>query len=345
MSEENDMIMNIVMGAVSLTLVPVILFGNSLVLISLNRFRFRFRKTTNLFIGSLSAADCTVASVTLPLYAAFYFRGEQLSKYKYLCLIKYSSVICTMGASLLSLLAIACDRYIAIIHPLRYPALMTRKRAKVIIALIWIYEILVLVIPLGWNHYDDRSNLCDFFVVLPLGFSITNAFVLIFVCLLICFLLYVRIFIVARAHRRKISERRSQNDVLSQRQFEKDTRSAKTMAVVLFLFFVFWVPFMLAGPLKYLKLEKSIIEFVKNITLLIAMTNSAINPIIYCWMRDDFRLAFKIIMPCFRQDVMPDSSAENSVGNGGGAENGTRRGTVNLISGPKVPITIQPKMK
>ena len=303
---------NFVMGILTICLIPGILFGNFLVLISLRRFRFRFRTTTNLFIGSLSSADCMLATVTLPLYAAFYFKGEELSKYKYLCLIKYSSVICSMGASLLSLVAIAFDRYIAIIHPLRYPMVMTRRKAWIIIVANWIYHFGVLVTPVGWNNYDETTHECVFFTVLPLAFSISTAWVYIFLNLAICLFLYIRIFFVAKKHRKKIAERRAQHDRKAQKQFEKDTRSAKTMALVLFLFFAFWVPFLLTGPLRYSNLEENITELIKNVTLFVAMFNSLMNPIIYCWMRDDFRLAFKTILTCFPKNDFSNSKHEIS---------------------------------
>lgn len=132
---------NFVLGILSSTLIPIVLVGNLLVIISLVKFKFRFRNVTNLFIGSLSSADCLVAVLTLPMYVAFYFDGERLARNKFLCLSKYSSVVCSMSASLTSLVAIAVDRYIAIIHPLKYTVLMTRKRAFWIIFFLWLYNV------------------------------------------------------------------------------------------------------------------------------------------------------------------------------------------------------------
>lgn len=118
-----------VLAILSFTMVPVVLIGNLLVIISLIKFKFRFRNVTNLFIGSLSVADCLLGVLTLPIYASFYLDGERLASLKFLCLCKFSSCVCSMSASLTSLVAIAVDRYIAIIHPLKYPMIMTRRRA------------------------------------------------------------------------------------------------------------------------------------------------------------------------------------------------------------------------
>jgi hypothetical protein len=37
-------------------------------------------------------------------------------------------------------------------------------------------------------------------------------------------------------------------------------------------------------------------ETIKNFGVIIAMSNSAVNPFMYCWLRKDFRRAFKSIL-------------------------------------------------
>ena len=61
--------------------------------------------------------------------------------------------MCT--ASILHLVVISLDRYIAVTHPITYPNLMTSKKAKLLIAGAWIISFVVCFPPLvGWN---DRS--------------------------------------------------------------------------------------------------------------------------------------------------------------------------------------------
>jgi hypothetical protein len=74
-----------------------------------------------------------------------------------------------MSESLYSLVAISVDRYIAILHPLKYPSIMTRKKANRIIAAIWIYHIVLCAIPaIGWNNYDrDNGKVCN--IIIPVA--------------------------------------------------------------------------------------------------------------------------------------------------------------------------------
>lgn len=120
--------LDVIFGVISLVITPLVIGGNALVIISLFKFR-RLRTTTNMFIGSLALSDFLLGLLTLPMYALFYL-NTGMNKWKYLCLFKYSSVILSMSSSLINLVVIAVDRYIAILHPLKYQILMTKQRAK-----------------------------------------------------------------------------------------------------------------------------------------------------------------------------------------------------------------------
>jgi len=295
----NDMYANllrqteIALFFISIALSPVTIIGNLMVEISMYKFR-NLRTVTNMFIGSLAMADFLLGLITLPMYALFYIDSE-FARYKQLCLLKYSTVLLSMSGSLYSLVAIAVDRYIAILRPLKYPVIMTRHKAKIIISAIWVYHVILGVIPsMGWNNYDKyNGEVCDFFRILPLIYTIVSCPGTIIVSLIVCMYFYMKIFTVA-AHQLKKKNLRHQSS--SQQQFRKDARSARAMGMILFFFFIFWTPFMVTGPLKYLDIPANLSEMIKNFGMTIAMSNSAINPIMYCWLRNDFRDAFKRIL-------------------------------------------------
>lgn len=293
-----------IFGCVVAIMIPIIFIGNSLVIITLYRFP-KFRTTTNLLIGSLAMADLLLGVVTLPLYVCFYFHGDALSRIKYLCLIKYSFALGTLSASLISLVAIAFDRFIAITRPLIYRVTMTKRRAMFIIVGIWMYHLIVAFLPLiGWNHYNELNNnvthICNFFTVLPVPYTVLTTPVVIMLAIAISTYLYFKIYQETVSYSKRQLERRStsSNKVFGRRQFKRDTKSAKMMGLISILFYIFWIPFMIGCIIKYISNNKHSSEMIKNIFLTLAMSNSAVNPFIYCWLREDFRTAFLMIVCC-----------------------------------------------
>ena len=65
--------------------------------------------------------------------------------------------MCT--ASILHLVVISLDRYIAVTHPITYPNLMTSKKAKLLITGAWILSFVICFPPLvGWNDKDEEDG-------------------------------------------------------------------------------------------------------------------------------------------------------------------------------------------
>lgn len=95
-----------------------IICGNTLTIIAVRTCRRLKSMISNLFILSLAVSDLIVG-LALPYHLAFYL-GSDFGKSHQLCLIRFFFIIFACCVSILTLIAIAVDRYIAIVYALHY---------------------------------------------------------------------------------------------------------------------------------------------------------------------------------------------------------------------------------
>lgn len=95
-----------------------ILAGNALTILAINTCRRLRRPISNMFILSLAVSDFAVG-ISLPYHIAFYV-GPNFGQSKNLCLLRFFLIIFSCCVSILTLITIAVDRYIAIVYALHY---------------------------------------------------------------------------------------------------------------------------------------------------------------------------------------------------------------------------------
>ncbi|CAI4225238.1 unnamed protein product [Auanema sp. JU1783] len=185
-------------------LVFVVVLGNALVIAAV-LLRRRLRSATGLLILSLGVADLMVGIVILP----FSIANEVLSGYWIFgdtwCTIWVTMDIWMCTASIYNLVAISIDRYIAIIKPLNYPMLVTKFRARCIVALVWIGSFLICSPSffVGGSSLPEDKCKCSpasagrAYII----FSASSSF---YVPMIVVIFVYFRIYIAARAATKSI---------------------------------------------------------------------------------------------------------------------------------------------
>lgn len=97
-----------------------ILGGNILTIVAVRTCRHLRSVISNIFILSLAISDLIVG-VALPYHVAFYMSmGTDLGHMRGLCLLRFFLFICACCVSILTLISIAVDRYIAVMYALHY---------------------------------------------------------------------------------------------------------------------------------------------------------------------------------------------------------------------------------
>uniref|UniRef100_UPI00398F0D72 5-hydroxytryptamine receptor 1 n=1 Tax=Pristiophorus japonicus TaxID=55135 RepID=UPI00398F0D72 len=181
--------------------------GNVLV-IAIIAVTKHFHSVTSVFLVNLAVSDCLVGLGVMPFVAMSVFY-QDWNRYNDLCLyVGYtSSVYCT--ASVLTLAAIALDRYHAIIDCLQYNSQSTVRRTVATVVWIWLQSAISSCPPLlGWGRFGYSPAIYSCSVEWTDSLSYTG-FVTVFSFLLpasVMIFCYVRIVRVARGHAKRIHD-------------------------------------------------------------------------------------------------------------------------------------------
>ncbi|KAK2119088.1 hypothetical protein P7K49_000474 [Saguinus oedipus] len=126
--------------AVCLGLFTVGVSGNVVTVLLIGRYR-DMRTTTNLYLGSMAVSDLLIL-LGLPFDLYRLWRSRPWVFGPLLCRLSlYLGEGCTY-ATLLHMTALSVERYLAICRPLRARVLVTRRRVRALIAVLWAVALL-----------------------------------------------------------------------------------------------------------------------------------------------------------------------------------------------------------
>ncbi|XP_040907126.1 beta-2 adrenergic receptor-like isoform X2 [Toxotes jaculatrix] len=151
----------VLLGVAMALLILAIVFGNVLVITAILRFQ-RLQTVTNLFIASLAVADLIMGLVVVPFSSS----NILLNRWQFgnsMCQFWTATDVLCVTASIETLCVIALDRYLAITSPLRYPVLLTRGRALVVILGVWAVASFISFLPIyreWWVSQEVEAQAC-----------------------------------------------------------------------------------------------------------------------------------------------------------------------------------------
>uniref|UniRef100_A0A670KH08 Adenosine A2b receptor n=1 Tax=Podarcis muralis TaxID=64176 RepID=A0A670KH08_PODMU len=244
------------------------------------------KNATNYFLVSLAVADIAVGLLAIP-FAITISIGLRINFHS--CLFLASFVLVLTQSSIFSLLAVAVDRYLAIKIPLRYKSIVTGKRARVLIAVLWILSFGIGLTPLmGWNHGENATT-CK---VVTMSYMVYfNFFGCVLLPLLIMLGIYAKIFLVACKQLRQMELMGNSRTTL-----QKEVNAAKSLAIIVGLFALCWLPLHILNCLTLFHPELAKPTEVMNLAIVLSHANSVVNPIIYAYRIQDFRFTFRKIL-------------------------------------------------
>ncbi|KAK2851326.1 hypothetical protein Q5P01_007602 [Channa striata] len=260
------------------------------------------RDTTFCFIVSLALADIAVGALVIPLAITI---SIGLQTHFYSCLLVACTVLVLTQSSILALLAIAIDRYLRVKIPTRYKRVVTPRRAGLAVVICWTVAFIVGLTPmLGWNNLwrlqqngsisSDLVITCQFENVISMDYMVYfNFFGWVLPPLLLMLVIYVEIFYMI--HKQLNNKKFSTSHTDPNKYYNKELNLAKSLALVLFLFAISWLPLHIINCVTLFCPQCNKPMTLLYIAILLTHGNSAVNPIVYAFRIKKFRTAFQKI--------------------------------------------------
>ncbi|KAL6458902.1 hypothetical protein MHYP_G00323740 [Metynnis hypsauchen] len=260
------------------------------------------RDTTFCFVVSLAVADIAVGALVIPLAITI---SIGLQTHFYSCLLVACTVLVLTQSSILALLAIAIDRYLRVKIPTSYKRVVTPRRAGLAVVVCWTVAFIVGLTPmLGWNnlHNLQQKNgslspdliiTCQFENVISMQYMVYfNFFGWVLPPLLLMLAIYTEIFYMIH---KQLNKKVSTSHTDPNKYYDKELKLAKSLALVLFLFAVSWLPLHILNCITLFCPDCEKPMFLIYIAILLTHGNSAVNPIVYAFRIKKFRMAFQRI--------------------------------------------------
>ena len=279
------------------------ILGNSL-LIAIIRKSKRMQTVTNYLIANMAVSDLLITVLAVPRKITEILFGPR----RWLIDGILGSALCksvhffqdiTIGVSILSLVAIAIDRYRGIVFPLRQQLIRPAELCKTIIPLIWflsmslhsVYFYIFQIVT------DDTKTYCQpsWAPKFDEKKSQEAYFVMQFVCLIAiptCAVSFLYCIIILNLKKSPTNVRCKGPSCMASRRSKENAKVVKIIIVILITFMVCVFPINVYGILFYFVWDWSMPCGMENFgfaAFFILYSNASINPCIYFLLNDKYR--------------------------------------------------------
>ncbi|KAM7050348.1 adenosine receptor A1 isoform 2-T4 [Molossus nigricans] len=185
-----------------------------------------------------------------------------------------------------------------------YKTVVTPRRAAMAIAGCWTLSFVVGLTPMfGWNNLSavqrswvDNGSVgepvikCEFEKVISMEYMVYfNFFVWVLPPLLLMVLIYLEVFYLIR---RQLNKKASASTGDPQKYYGKELKIAKSLALILLLFALSWLPLHVLNCITLFCPSCRKPSILTYIAIFLTHGNSAMNPIVYAFRIQKFRVTF-----------------------------------------------------
>ena len=284
---------------INLLCLPITSISNALVIFAV-KTKLRLKTMSNIALACLATTDCVMGVIRQPFFTvglAVLLQGEGSSAYCPL-LATSTNVVRVLGmVSILHLTLMNMERYIAIMHSLKYTTLVTIRRLLCCSVFVWFVSFIVplLFLFLGMDIYLKITNLMS-------GS-----------CMDIILFCQIVIFQETKRHRKYIAAHQVSTE--NRQKFLKDKKALQHITTILFFLVLTYTPAFVVRMFITNSVIQSLTVAYSSLMLAVfaVILNSLINPVIYYIRIREFRVAF-IEMLCRKTTVQTENTKKRTFG-------------------------------
>nr|XP_033813670.1 glucose-dependent insulinotropic receptor [Geotrypetes seraphini] len=293
-----------VVHAVLSLLIPT---ANILVIVILIKVMKARQGNSYIFILNLAAADLLVGIMCIPESLDDLLDGDFDSSLT-LCLLRLCFTITPSVGSILTLILISLDKYLAVSLPLYYLKIMTKRSVTALIAVLWLISFFIGHLPLILPSLQETNyqGLCGLFYAARKEYLYVLCFGVFLPALVTLISLHVSVGRIAYFHHRRLERTRVRNNVSWAHAFPfYHFKAARTALMVIVCFTLFWGPYYIAALVQAFCSSCNMLSILKDTLFILGETNSLLNPLIYTFYSQDIRRHLPQILSCKRKTVKP----------------------------------------
>uniref|UniRef100_A0A3B5QTE4 Opsin 4xb n=1 Tax=Xiphophorus maculatus TaxID=8083 RepID=A0A3B5QTE4_XIPMA len=302
--------------------------GNTLVMFAFYSNK-KLRKLPNYFIMNLAVSDFLMAFTQSPIFFVNCLYKEWM----------FGDIGCKVYAfcgalfgisSMINLLAISIERYLAITRPLQTMQWGSKRRTIFAIFLIWFYSLAWSLAPLvGWSSYipEGLMTSCTWdyvtYTTANRSYTMMLCCFVFFIPLGIIFFCYLRMFLSIRKTGREVERLGTQvrkTTLIQQRSIRSEWKLAKIAFVVVVVYVLSWSPYACVTLISWAGYANILSPYSKAVPAVIAKASTIYNPIIYAIIHNKYRMTLAEKVPCLwflfpapRKECLSYSISESSM--------------------------------
>ncbi|KAM6127724.1 glucose-dependent insulinotropic receptor-like [Phoenicopterus ruber ruber] len=269
--------------------------------------------TSYIYILNLATADLLVGVMCVTEVLDNILDGD-FDHSKSFCLLRIATSMTPCIGSILTLLLISPDRYLAVTLPLSYPTLLKKTPMVLSLVVLWLLSFLfgysALILPSLWR--GNYTGYCRLLYMAESEYLYAICFGVFVPSLLVLACLHVSGGSIAYVQHTRLQHACAQAGPL---------KALRTVLIILIGLSLSWGPYLVGGTMRAACSSCNLASPLKDTLFLLGETNSLINPLIYALYCKAIRSRLaKLLRRRVKGRVKPLASNVQTVGSWGGGQ-------------------------